>query len=261
MVISLDVALHRLLHKRGYRQAFFEDDHASLDLAEDDRRALQSIDRGELQRTAQRIARETLVAPQRGTGSLLDVFPRTIAAWEETFVDAPDEATSAAATRQRAHRALSFAFLDSEAFDTYRAFPYGGVGRSLEEAFFVFCEAQAIGDPVTRERELLSALVRSLAVTPTAEFTLPAAVQRVPKGFFAIGLRGAPMLFAATQGRYVTGEITPFLAELLLSAGEPDLVAARHRVEPAVLAQSLGTLRELGLPIGGAQSHSVRRFD
>ena len=76
---------------------------------------------------------------------------------------------------------------------------------------------------------------------------LPDAVRRVPSGFFAITTRGVPVLFAAVAGRFITGELTPFLAELLLSSDGPEAVAARHGVGASVLAASEETLRSLGL--------------
>ena len=167
-MITLDVALYRLLHKRVYREAFLADDHDGLDLSVDDRQALQTIDRRQLVLAAARVASETLTRTHRGSGSLLDLFPLTIAAWDEHAVDG----AAGLLPSQSTHRALALAFLDSNAFDAYREHPFAGLGRSLEEAFFCFCEAQNIGDPFVREREMLAAVIRALAVTPTAEMTL-----------------------------------------------------------------------------------------
>ncbi len=243
-MITLDVALDKLLHKRAYRDAFLADDHAALDLSADDVRALSTIDRRQLSLASERIAKETFACKHRGTGDLRDLFPLTIAAW----LAAQEGAAEGAAQRQRAERELAYAFLGSEAFDAYREHPFAGVGQTIEEAFFVFCEAAGIGDPAVRERELLSALVRALAVTPTMETTLPPTIRRVAQGFFAVTQRGAvPVLFAAVAGRYVTGELTPFLAELLLSSDGGDVVAARHDVVPEVFRAAEEMLRSLGL--------------
>lgn len=241
-MISLDVALDRLLHKRAYRRAFLEGDHAALQLSAEDVRALATIDRRQLVLASERIAKETFACKHRGTGDLRDLFPLTIAAWMDAH------AGDGRAHGQRAERELAHAFLDSAAFDAYREHPFAGVGQTIEEAFFVFCERAAIGDPVVRERELLSALIRALAVTPTMEATLPPDIRRVTQGSFAVTQRGpVPVLFAAVAGRYLTGELTPFLAELLLSSDERDVVAARHHVAPAVLHAAEETLRSLGL--------------
>ncbi len=173
------------------------------------------------------------------------MFPATIAAWERSYQDEPGAGSRLPS--RGTQRALAFAFLDSDAFDTYREHPFAGVGRSLEEAFFLFCEAEEIGDPIVRERELLAAMARALAVTPTAEMSLPDAIRRVPQGCFAVSQRGAPTLYATVGGRYLTGEITGFLAELLLSPEPPDVIAERHGVAAAVLVEAEATLRSLGL--------------
>lgn len=246
-MITLDLALDRLLHKRAYRQAFLDDDQHALDLSDDDRRALATIDRRQLVLAAERVASETLSRKHRGCGSLLDLFPQTIAAWHRSHE--AEQAPGPRLPSQRSERALSFAFLDSEAFDGYREHPYAGLGLSLEEAFYRFCEAENVGEPIVREREMLAAIIRALSITPTAEMRWPDGLRRTPdgQGVFAVSSRGTPMLFAAVGGRFVTGEITPFLADLLSSTGPPEIIAARHGVGAPVLAASEETLRSLGL--------------
>lgn len=228
-MIPLDLALDRLLHKPRVLAAFLARGPAALDLAPDDAAALATLDRAELVRTATRIRDGLLHTPHRGSGSLLDRFPRTLAAHRDDLA------------------ALAEAFLDSPAFDEHRALPFAGPGRALEEAFFRFAEAAGLGDPATREAEFLAAILRALAVDPDPDFLVPDVVRAAPGGRFAVTTRSGPTLFAALAGRLVTGPITPFLADLLRADEPPDELARRHAVAPDVLAESLARLVELGL--------------
>ena len=234
-MIPLDRALDRLLHSRSYRQALLDGRYHELELAPDDLAAVASIDRDQLVAAAERVARDLLSRRHRGSGGLLELYPRTLAAWSRLHPE--DESFTE----------LLLSFSESPAFDGYRQVPFAGAGWSLEEAFFRFCEAEDIGDAVTRERELLGSLLRALAVCPTADFTLPDRVLRVEGGFVAVTTRGAPLLYAAVRGRFLTGSVTPFLAELLTCPEPPEHVATRHAVSQPVLAASLAQLAALGL--------------
>jgi len=132
-MISLDQALDRLLHDRSYRSAFLAERFDALDLAPDDLDALGSIDRQQLVRTAERVAKDLIGRKHRGSGGLLELYPNTLGA------DRLDETV--------------YRFLESAAFQDYRELPFAGDGISLEEAFFRFCEAEGIGEPAVREQE------------------------------------------------------------------------------------------------------------
>src|SRR5207245_10913930 len=97
------------------------------------------------------------------------------------------------------------------------------LGSSLEEAWFRFFEAEAIGDAAVREDEFLGAIVRALAVTPRARFLRPVAVKPAPGGCFAVSRKR--VLHAALDGRYLRGEVTPVIAAILNgdSAGDERL--------------------------------------
>lgn len=242
-VISLDAALDRLLHKRSYRSAFLEGRFEELDISPEDLGALDAIDRAELARAAEEIRRDLWSRKHRGSGGLSSLYPRTIAAWQAAH---PEDT--------QLEELLSL-FMESEAFDDYREIPFAGAGLSLEEAFFRFCEAFCIGEPSTREDELLLALMKALLLSPSPSFTIPEPVRRAPGGFFAVSARpaaadgapSAPVLYAAVSGRLMTGPITPFLADLLLGAEPPEVVAGKHGVLPEVLHASQKHLRALGL--------------
>lgn len=213
--MTLDHALDRLLHDAAFRAAFLAG--AALDLEADDLDALRCIDPAELESAAAAVRRDLMSRGHRGSGGLAAVFPQTVAAWQPQELDR---------------------FLASSAYAAYRQVPFAGEGACLEEAFYRFCEAEHIGDAVTREHEFLAAMLRALAVSPDPAFALPPEIRRVTGGFLAIATRGAPTLFLAAHGRLVIGELTPFLAELVLAPEEAIAIAARHGVATEVMHEA-----------------------
>ncbi|MBL8912202.1 MAG: DUF692 family protein, partial [Archangium sp.] len=145
----------------------------------------------------------------RGTGGLRDWFPRTLAAFDDGAL-----------------RALVARFCASSAGATWREHRDGA---SLEEALFRFFEAEGIGEASVREDELLGAVVRALAVTPRAAFSLPAEVTKTALGFVAV-TRGL-VLHAAVGGQYVRGAVTPMIA-CLLRGDSISSVAEQFASEP-----------------------------
>jgi hypothetical protein len=234
-VIGLDIALDRLLHDRGYREAFLAGCLDALDLSAEDREAVATIDPEALAREADAVQKDLLHRRHRGTGGLLSLYPRTLAAWRSAH---PDDGHLVE---------IICRFMESEAFGAYREIPFAGLGQSLEEAFYRFCEDEGIGAADEREDEHLSAVMKALLLSPDPAFTLPAEVRTASSGFFAVSRRGEPRLHAAVSGRYLTGVLTPFLADLLLSPEDPAAIAARHDVAPAVREASLSQLAALGL--------------
>jgi hypothetical protein len=234
-MISLDVALDRLLHHRSYREAFLAGRAETLDLSGEDLEALASIDRAALAREADAVRDDLLHRRHRGSGGLLSLYPRTIAA----FRIAHPEDNELVELLSR--------FMESDAFAEHREIPFAGAGPSLEEAFYRFCEAEEIGAPAEREDELLLAMAKALLLSPRPAFTLPAEIRTTAAGFFAVSRRGDPRLYAAVSGRLLTGPLTPFLAELLRSADDPATIASRHGVAPAARDAALAELAALGL--------------
>ena len=167
--------------------------------------------------------------------TLLDAFPRTIEAWQH-------------ANRERTQDDLAASFAQSRHFEAYRAGASSRRGVSLEEAFFRFCEEEAISDPAMRKAECGRALIWALVATPDASFNLPDFVLCAPRGHFVIvELDGGTTLFAAIEGRLVTGRVTPFLAELLTAHEPPSFTALRFDISHAELAASCNVLRRMGL--------------
>ena len=153
-LIPLDEALERLLTVRAYREAFLADRYDELCLSPDDLLALESIDREQLVSTAERVRDELIRRRYRGSGGLKKLFPRTLEAWGESN---PSDG--------ELHELL-YSFLESDAYRGYREIPHAGVGTCLEEAFYLFAEAENIGIPATREEEFLVAMSKALALSP-----------------------------------------------------------------------------------------------
>jgi hypothetical protein len=245
-VISLDRALDRLLHHRSYLRAFLEGRTELLDVSAEDLAALGSIDRIQLQKTAERVRHDLLQRKHRGSGGIVAMYPRTIDAWKSSH---PEDAEL---------EELLSGFMESAPFEDYRELPFAGLGLSLEEAFFRFCEAEDIGDGGTREREFLTAMMKALVVSPCPDFTLPATIRRAQAGFFAVSVRAEPVLYAAARGRLTIGPITPFLSDLLTSSDPPAELARRHDVSPPVLQASLVQLAAMGLAVSTPVDALVR---
>lgn len=234
-VISLDVALDRLIHRRSSRAAFLDND-SLFDLTEDDSAALREMDPRTLAELGRSVAMELVSRKHVGSGNLLDLYPRTIEAFLRRY-ERPGDAILE----------LAYAFMDSAAFDGYREFPHAGAGTTLEESFYRFAEAEDLGDPVAREAEFLAAMAKLLCANPRIDARLPAELRKAAKGHYAVSGRGTPVLYGALLGRFVTGPLTPFLADLLLPAADYGETAERHRVSNGVLAESLRRLSDLGI--------------
>jgi hypothetical protein len=231
----LDRALDRLLHKRSYRAALIEGRFDALELAPADLAAVQSIDLDALVRTANLIAERVLARRHTGSGNLIELFPRTLDGWHRAH------------PRDTQCVELALAFMDSAAFDDYRELPYSGIGQSIEEAFYRFCESAEIGDRLARESEFLAAIMKLFVVSPAAEVRVPDCVQRSAHGLFAVSSRGAPRLYAAVRGRFVAGPLTPFLADLIAPGADMARVAVHHCVPDAVLREAIAKFTALGI--------------
>jgi hypothetical protein len=235
-VIGLDEALDRLIHRRSFRVDFLAGRTGSLGLAEEDLEALASISPEAIEREAASVREDLLRRRHRGSGTLRDLYPRTLVAWTLAH---PDDADFVE---------LLSRFMESDSFARYREIPFAGRGLCLEEAFFRFCEAEEIGEAADREAEFLGAMIKAVLTSPDPDFTLPAELHASAAGFFAVATRGAePILFAAVATRMMTGSLTPFLADVLLREEDAMRVAERHGVSPDVAEAALAKLRALGL--------------
>jgi hypothetical protein len=228
--MTLDEALSALLYRLSFRERFVRGERSGL--SDDDVRALSALDLEELERVARRACGALLERPHRGVGTLRDAFPQTIDAW-----------TRAHPGRQLDELGVELANAPAfEACSAVQACP----GISLEEAFFRFAEDRAIGEPEVRVRELVTAIMKSLVVTPRPFFALPEMVWTAPGGHFAV-LEPGPTLVAALEGRLVVGPITAFLAAVLSRPEALDEHAARSGVTSADAGASMTELRRMGL--------------
>ncbi|HVU03154.1 MAG TPA: hypothetical protein VHE30_15445 [Polyangiaceae bacterium] len=233
-LMTVDEAFHRLLHSRRTRTAFIAGRVDALAVSPETLSELRTVDHALLEEVAERIASQVLTRGYSATGSLPELFPRTVAAFRAAHPDAgPLE--------------LAYRFLESEAFGEYRELPFSGVGLSLEEAFYRFAEAEDLGTAADRGREFHAALMKLVAVNPRAAVKLPACLRTAPGGHFMVTTHHPATLHAAVGKTLVSGPLTPFLADLLAEGADPEDVARRHRVSADVLRKSVAHFATLGL--------------
>jgi hypothetical protein len=228
--MTLDEALCALLYSRSFREQFAHGERTGL--AREDVRALSTLDLDELERAARLACRALLDRPHRGVGTLREAFPETIGAWTR-------------AHPERSLDDLAIELADAPGFAAFSAVQ-ACQGISLEEAFFRFAEGRAIGEPEVRLRELVTAMMRSLVVTPHPFFALPEVIRAAPMGHFAV-LESGPTLVAALGGRLLVGPITPFLAAVLSRPEAIDELAPHFGVTRANAGAALAELRGMGL--------------
>jgi hypothetical protein len=233
--VSVDGTLHRLLFERSYREAFLCGDVAALGLSPAELAVLSTIDKEQLGRAARLACDGILHRSHPGTGSLLDAFPETVAAWRRAH---PEEGLEG----------LADALVASPHFARCRVLPSCDGGISLEEVFWRVAEDASIGDAAKRKAECATALLKALVVTRSPSFALPDFMLRAPRGWFAVVVgESAPLLVGAADDRFIFGPITPFLAALLVSGEPPERVAARFGIGASDLSKSCDELRRLGL--------------
>ena len=108
---------------------------------------------------------------------------------------------------------------------------------------------------------------RARAPTPTSPCQ-----SKLPdrRGHYAVGRRGPPALYGAWRGRFVTGPLTPFPADLLAAGADFTKTAERHGVSSAVLTESQASTfgsgyllkdgrSRLGAPASGLASDASSR--
>lgn len=229
---SLDVALDRLLHRRSFRRALAAG-ALSLRLSDEDRDALSSLDLAALESTANAMCVELFHRAHRGVGTLASLFPSAVAQWREEH---PDDASLAE---------LAAEFMESGLFDRYREHSHAGPARCLEQCFYDYCEARSLGEPVRREREGLSAMIRAIATSADGSIVAHEAVHRAPRGWFAVTARDVPTLYATLDGKILQGPITPLLRAILLGTEAREALCQRYG--DAVVKENRRALVALGL--------------
>jgi hypothetical protein len=176
---SVEADLFRLLHHRRLR-ATWRTDRAVL------APELASLDADEVERAARQVIRAVRTRRWRGTGGLVEAFPRSIASWRATRDD-PDLVE------------LIGGFLDSDLGDDWHEHDPGS--RCFEDLFSAWWSSTATVDTDELAHERLAAIGRALVVAPDAF--------RPPHEFIAIdgGWRAehGGIAVVASHGRYVRG--------------------------------------------------------
>jgi hypothetical protein len=143
-MMTVDIALDRLIHRRSCRAAFLagngvpglSDAHLS-DLGSIDARALNEL--------GARVATDR--ARRHGEAKSRRSHPQTIDAFRARPAPGDGDAL----------QELAFAFMESPAFDAYREVPHAGRGLSLEEAFLPLRRGRRHRRPGRSGNEFLAA--------------------------------------------------------------------------------------------------------
>jgi uncharacterized protein (UPF0276 family) len=212
----LETALASLLFDRDQRAAWVQGCPPS-GLSIEEARIFESLAATELEAAAAAARAKVRDRAHRGTGRLVDLFPRCVAGWRAAHPEDLDLDE------------LFARFLASPAIHDWREHPGAEPGICVEEAFARFAQEQGLADRATCEEELLSAVLRALTVSPEPGFLPPAPVRRAPGGWFAVSAVDPPILHAAIDGRYLRGEVTPLIRSLL--GGAPAEAAAEQNRE------------------------------
>lgn len=219
-------ALASLLYDREARESWRRDREVSI---------FASLDSEALEVTAAAVRAMVRQRTHRGTGPLVDMFPRCIAGWRTAHQEDGDLDE------------LFGRFLASpSAFAWRERSGCTAVGACIETCFAAYAVAVGLADEPTVEEELASALLRTLAVTPEPNFLPPPFIRRGPRGWYAVTSAVPPVLHAATDGRYLRGPVTPLIVALLGSASIDDSAVAHGIARSQVEAIGVG-LVELGL--------------
>ncbi len=221
--------LHRLLHSPETRAAFVATGPAGIDAPDSLHSALESIDHRQLTATADAIASGLIHRKHRGSPGLAASYSKSL---ESANLTAPD-----------AFKEVVRRFVGSVPFANYREIPTAeGKGLCIEEAFFLFLEEAKLGDSETRRNEFWTALFRALALQPDPNFRIPLAVQRTWRGYrYVAATAEGPRLYAAVDGRFLTGVLTPLLANVLATNG------ARHPNGPQGWDECAQRLQTMGV--------------
>lgn len=197
-VVEAGELLTRLLSERTVRErlasgALYDE------VSPHGRRALASIDQAQLDRAAMLVVRDLKRRRRRGAPPLPAMYARSLA---EVDIDE---------TLAR--------FVRSPAYRAHRELPHPPYGTCVEEAFFLFLDAEAIGDRSVRQRERLLAVATALVVQPRPAFEVPAVFRQVRSGWVALG--PGPALIGALDGRLVHGPVTPLIADAFETLHRP----------------------------------------
>ena len=215
--MTAEQTLARLVHSRQARQIWRAQGLAVLGVASDVAAELDGLDEAAIEGAAAALRRHILERAHSGVGTIVDAFPRTIAAWRARH---PGDADL---------DELAATFLDSSASAAWRETPADTDGIPLEEAFYQFATDAQLGERDDRETERLTALVKMLALDGAPAYQVPACMQIRDSVVWAIDDRSPPVLFAAVGGQILIGPITRLVADLL-TGHSPEHAGLKHGV-------------------------------
>jgi len=252
--LSMSEILYRLLHHQGFRRRFIVGEVSGLNISESDLENLKTIDLGQLETAAERIAKKLLAGSHQGSSGLASVFPDALEAWS---LQSQEDTIK-----------LVYEFLESDSFRSYNELAFVEKGLCVEEAFYSFMKTKwREGSPlegIVRD-EFLKSLYRTLAVIERPNFLLKPewvkenGICRYTVQIYYYKLTEDVLredrhfvLYAAHNGKVTSGEITPLIADILFEPSEDPFqrmgeIIVRHRLTPSGYLEALKGLTKIGL--------------
>lgn len=137
---TLNEALYRLLFHKKYRDLFLSEKYMDLNLKHEDLKAIQTIDKQELEQTSNKLCLNILNGNSEVEGGIKKAYADTFQKLKSIYFSEYD---------------LAYEFLASPSFSLYKELPYTGKGICLEEAFFLFLSTQMKWSENEHDRLLL----------------------------------------------------------------------------------------------------------
>ena len=257
---SIEQALYSLIHSRSFRARFLDGELVD-ELDGDTLAALDSIDRGELIRTARKVVHNLIRGNDGGSSGLAGSFPRTTGWLARAGFELPE---------------LVMDFMETRWFDAYREIPTPEPGLCIEEAFYGYLVSRhdlvrGTSLAALAGHELHIALLSMLVVNPEPAFLIGSAALRrngacryavrwIPESLLTeTGPGGAgepaelPYLYAATRRKLVHGPVFPLAIELLelgsmsVVAEHVETLAERHECPPDEIVEVCERLTSMEL--------------
>lgn len=253
--ISTDEAVYRLIHHKGYRELFLARAFSKMNLSESTLMDLETIDQEQLSASANRIAKKLLSGSHQGSHGLESIFEETFTAWK--------------IQTKKENLNLIFDFMESDSFAKYHELSFVGKGYCIEQAFYEFIK-KAIwndGNPLEgiARNEFLISLFKTLSKAERPNFQLDAryikkndaslySVQLYRHRLIGNRIEQKPhfVLYAATGGQLLSGEITPFIADILYDEKESPFkkmgeIIKRHNVSVRAFFSTCNQLIRMGV--------------
>lgn len=253
--ISTDEAVYRLVHYKSYRELFLAGEFSKLGLTDTSLFDLQTIDREQLSASAHRIARKLLSGNHQGGRGLINIFEETFAAWNiQSKKDGLD---------------LVFKFLESTSFAKYHELSFVGKGYCIEQSFYEFIKQTLWddGNPIEGivRNEFLVSLFKTLSSTKDPNFFLDSRyVKKNSVAMYSVQLYQYKLigdfiekmphfvLYASTEGQFISGEITALIADILFDEQKSSFesmaeILNRHRVGIQTYFSTCNQLTRIGV--------------